>query len=81
MRTRRPLGGEPRPAAAKEVAEHLYNTPAVARGSYIDPRVFDRFDSGETIRPALSRIANSQEPGEFADRDRIEAAVLRLLAD
>ncbi len=29
-------------ATARDVAEHLGNTPAVARGSYIDPRVFER---------------------------------------
>jgi len=27
----------------------LANTPAVARGSYIDPRVIERFDSGLVI--------------------------------
>ena len=29
--------------ATEEVAHYLGNTPAVARASYIDPRVFDRF--------------------------------------
>lgn len=36
-------------AAVDEVAEALGNTPAVARSSYIDPEVFERFDDGETI--------------------------------
>ena len=27
--------------SARDVAEHLGNTPAVARGSYVDPRVFE----------------------------------------
>ena len=35
--------------AVKGVAFFLGNTPAVCRASYIDPRVFDRFDSGWTI--------------------------------
>src|SRR6476619_6789178 len=35
--------------AVKEVARYLGNTPAVARASYIDPRVLDRFADGETI--------------------------------
>jgi DNA topoisomerase-1 len=65
--------------ATKRVAEYLSNTPAVCRSSYIDPRVFDRFDSGETIRGSLDRIARGAEPGEFPDRERIERAVLRLL--
>jgi DNA topoisomerase I len=66
-------------AATKRVAEYLSNTPAVCRASYIDPRVFDRFDSGETIRPALRQIGAGLEPGDFPDRERIERAVLRLL--
>jgi DNA topoisomerase IB len=66
-------------AATKRVAAYLSNTPAVCRSAYIDPRVFDRYDSGETISPSLKRIATGAEPGEFADRERIERAVLRLL--
>ena len=33
--------------AVRETANYLGNTPAVCRASYIDPRVFDRFDSGD----------------------------------
>jgi DNA topoisomerase-1 len=53
--------------------------PAVCRRSYIDPRTFDRFVSGETIRAALKRIVDRSDPSKFPDRDRIEAAVLALL--
>ena len=35
--------------AVKEVAYYLGNTPAVARASYIDPRVFDRYRDGVVI--------------------------------
>jgi DNA topoisomerase IB len=35
------------------VAEQLGNTPAVARGSYVDPRVIERFEEGETVGEAL----------------------------
>ena len=35
--------------AVKEVAYYLGNTPAVARASYIDPRIFDRYRDGITI--------------------------------
>jgi DNA topoisomerase I len=62
--------------AVGEVAEYLDNTPTVARGSYIDPRIFDRFDAGETIHRALRRAAATNG---FADRERIERAVLALL--
>nr|WP_231715280.1 DNA topoisomerase IB [Arthrobacter gengyunqii] len=39
-------------ATAVKVAEHLGNTPAIARKSYIDPRVVDRFFDGEVIAVA-----------------------------
>jgi DNA topoisomerase IB len=66
--------------AVKRVAGYLGNTPTVCRQAYIDPRVFDRFDSGQTIRTAVRRLASSADPGEFPERERIERAVLRLLA-
>ena len=42
--------------AVRGVAEVLGNTPAVARRSYIDPRVFDRYLSGWTIGGEIDRI-------------------------
>ena len=66
-------------AAVKRVAEYLNNTPAVCRKAYIDPRVFDRYDSDETIRGSLKRIVAGTEPGEFPEREKIERAVLKLL--
>ncbi|MGD1111850.1 MAG: hypothetical protein ABR885_16575, partial [Mycobacterium sp.] len=36
-------------AVMKEVAEELGNTPAVARGSYVDPRVVTGYEKGLTI--------------------------------
>jgi DNA topoisomerase-1 len=38
----------------RRVAQVLGNTPAVARGSYVDPRVIERYDSGETVGKALA---------------------------
>ena len=35
--------------AVQATADALGNTPAVARSSYIDPRVFTRFARGETL--------------------------------
>lgn len=65
--------GRPRYRRAKEGGDrgrqagggYLSNTPAVCRRSYIDPRAFDRFDSGETIYRALGRIVNGSDPSEF----------------
>ena len=48
--------------SVRAVAELLGNTPAVARRSYIDPRVFDRYRSGWTIAGALERIRTSTSP-------------------
>ena len=66
--------------AVKGVSEVLGNTPAVARRSYIDPRVFDRYLSGWTIGGELDRIGALRGPDDRR-RARLEAAVLDLLHD
>jgi DNA topoisomerase I len=65
-------------AVVKEVGEMLGNTPAVARRSYIDPRVLDSYLSGITIGV---EIEHAETLGEIGDRRRrkLELAVLRLL--
>ncbi|HYF25258.1 MAG TPA: DNA topoisomerase IB [Baekduia sp.] len=63
--------------AIKEVAYYLGNTPAVARSSYIDPRVIDRYHDGETIEAALPDLA-AAESGT-AIQGPVEQAVLDLL--
>lgn len=65
-------------AAMKEVAEELGNTPAVARRSYVDPRVLREFERRTTIRRAL-RKADADGLAEEELRERIEKAVIRLL--
>jgi DNA topoisomerase I len=63
--------------AVKEVAHYLGNTPAVARASYIDPRIFDRYHDGRTIGAALTHVPeNGNTP---AIQGPIEEAVLDLL--
>jgi DNA topoisomerase I len=66
--------------ACQEVAHYLGNTPTVARDSYIDPRVFDRFETGWTIGGALHAIGDAQF-GVPAYQGEIERAVLDLLND
>jgi DNA topoisomerase IB len=61
----------------KEVAEHLGNTPAVCRTSYIDPRVIDRFLEGVTIADVVRKV--DVDRLDIAARERIESAVLELL--
>lgn len=58
-------------AVMKEVAEELGNTPAVARGSYVDPRVVEGYETGLTIAAAAKRAARTKAAGkrqEFLDR-------------
>jgi DNA topoisomerase-1 len=65
--------------AVKEVARYLGNTPAVCRGSYIDPRVFDAYRAGLVIGRSLREAADT-EPGELPIHHRaLEEAVLDLI--
>lgn len=66
--------------AIKEVAHYLGNTPAVARASYIDPRVFDRYRDGETIDYGLVAAGGEASNGDAtAIQGPLEKAVLKLL--
>jgi DNA topoisomerase I len=65
--------------AVKEVARYLGNTPTVARTSYIDPRVFDRFDGGLTIAGVLPELV--EDAAAWPDlQGTVEEAVLDLIA-
>lgn len=65
--------------AVKEVSHYLGNTPAVCRASYIDPRVFDAYNSGLVIRPVLEQALDTA-PGELPIHHRaVEEAVLDLI--
>jgi DNA topoisomerase I len=64
--------------AIEETARYLGNTPAVCRASYIDPRVFDRFEGGLTIGGVLPELAD--DTASWPDvRGTIEEAVLDLI--
>ena len=57
-------------AAVAEVANHLGNTPGVCRSAYIDPRVIDCFEGGDTSPrhwPDLRATARRQ-PAELRQR-------------
>jgi DNA topoisomerase-1 len=51
-------------AVMKEVAEELGNTPAVARSSYVDPRVVEGYESGLTIAAGVRRADHTKAPGK-----------------
>ena len=46
--------------AMRLAADALGNTPAVAKSSYVDPRLLDRYQQGETIDSTRLRSAESQ---------------------
>lgn len=45
----------------KQVSEELGNTPAVARSSYVDPRVVAGYEQGATIAAAAKRAARQKD--------------------
>ena len=67
--------------AIEEVAHYLGNTPAVCRASYIDPRVFDRYQDGYTIGGALDKLGEDIDLGQPSFQGAVEEAVLDLLED
>ena len=69
--------------AVATVAKNLGNTPAVSRSSYIDPRVVDSFEDGDTISARLGRGSVRGKPGRRQKRGAgsrtVEEAVIDLL--
>lgn len=61
----------------RDVAEHLGNTPAVARSAYIDPRVVERFEADDTVLDALADV--DLDDLEQGIPEELEAAVLELI--
>jgi DNA topoisomerase-1 len=64
-------------AVMRAVSEQLGNTPAVARRSYVDPRVVLAYEQGLTIAPALQRAKRQRTPE--ARRETIERATARMI--
>jgi DNA topoisomerase-1 len=68
-------------AVMKEVSEALGNTPAVARASYVDPRVVKAYEDGTTIAPAVRRAERTNRPDERqAILERGTARMIRKIA-
>ena len=67
--------------AVKETSYYLGNTPAVCRASYIDPRVFDRYQDGLTIGGALDQLGEDMVLGQPSFQGAVEEAVLDLLEE
>lgn len=64
-------------AVMKEVSEALGNTPAVARSSYVDPRVVAGYEKGLTIAAAARRSDTAKRPTER--QAILDAATARLI--
>lgn len=64
-------------AAMREVSEFLGNTPALARSSYVDPRVVSAYDEGRTIASATRRHYDTTDQRQVA----LERATLRLIVN
>ena len=65
--------------AASIVAQLLGNTPAIARRSYVDPRVFDGYRAGWVIHPDLAQLGFDLDGRPPAMRRPVELAVLDLI--
>ncbi|MEU1127208.1 hypothetical protein ABZ371_27395 [Streptomyces sp. NPDC005899] len=63
----------------REVSGYPGNTPAVARASYINPRVIECFQEGRTIAADLERLGEGGALGRPATHGPVEEAVRRLL--
>ncbi|MBV9514841.1 MAG: DNA topoisomerase IB [Mycobacteriaceae bacterium] len=61
----------------KVVAAELGNTPAVARSSYVDPRVVRAYEDGLTIAPAIRRARRHRS--STTRQGLIEQATARLI--
>jgi DNA topoisomerase I len=65
--------------AYREVAGYLGNTPAVCRKSYVDPKVVELYEQGQTIAAALEKLGSAAIYG-LATQGAVERAVVRLLS-
>lgn len=62
----------------KKVAVELGNTPAVARGSYIDPYLFEQFENSNTIATHFEKIKKLRT-APYLSKD--EQCVIKLLSN
>jgi DNA topoisomerase I len=68
-------------AVMREVADALGNTPAVARSSYVDPRVVQGYQDGLAIATGVRRAARIKDGDERqAVLDRSTARLIRRVA-
>jgi DNA topoisomerase IB len=76
-----PVAGEvssrdPIVEAIARTAQHLGNTPAVCRSAYVDPRVIERYEAGQTLDLAASAVEGADPT---ASQQAVEAATIKLI--
>jgi DNA topoisomerase IB len=64
-------------AVMKEVSAELGNTPAVARSSYVDPRVVTAYENGVTIAAAARRAEKTRDDDKA--QALLEGATARMI--
>jgi len=64
--------------AIRHVAEHLGNTPAVCRASYVFPLLIEAYEKGRVVREPLDRI-DPLANGSVRRIEAVERALLKLL--
>lgn len=64
-------------AAVEEVSDYLGNTPTIAKASYVDPRVIEAFEEGETITVPGATAGTGARTRQSA----VEKAVRDLLSE
>jgi len=68
-------------AVMKDVAGGLGNTPAVARGSYVDTRVVTAYEQALTIAAAARRAERAREPdGAQGIQEKATRLLIRRVA-
>lgn len=61
----------------KRVAKKLGNTPAIAKSSYIDPRIFKAYESNDGIAEVYETVKNMRPP-KYISKD--EALAMKVLS-
>lgn len=64
-------------ACIKRVAKKLGNTPAIAKSSYIDPRIFETYESSDGISEVYETVKNMRPP-KYISKD--ETLAMKLLS-
>ena len=61
----------------KRVAKKLGNTPAIAKSSYIDPRIFKAYESKDGIAEVYETVKGMRPP-KYISKD--EALAMKVLS-